>query len=637
MYQEAMAEWKAARKVPEGSAEEYHEAMETLTEVGIPMADALAERLGSHVVILVVGPVGSEKGERRLTGDYSVFSDTSNLQTARTWAQFDHKGFSAMENSITRYGRAAFSKAECQARAWPPLDMEGLLPMEEQVPPPPAPLSRSSPTSNAPPTNPNVSTKINTPSSAPKASPAILEASTLPSAPSGGPNASSTSSAPPNTPPPASDAPPVAPNPADTTNTPSDPAPAADDGVDRFEWSESLVLAHTYLSEKKWGPRWTTLVEALVKHEWSFWHQEEHGNLPKGSARPQEFADWMKEHRVYGDYPVSAKFGDEMLAWWKYLGPPKRWEKVEASGGDMEKLSRTVRDFWVLDWCKLQKQGRNGPALLGQSIRNAAAADGLGAEDTALEKNELWNFLVEDVCWVLTDVLTQSRETMEKAAAEKAIEEREAQEEAEQARSGKKGEGEGEEEWWKEGGIGGSATGGAEEKSEGKHFHLDVVWAATEEGGRARRNGLLGGAINVTSNQDSVEASNPPPPQQTEGPNESAAIAEGATDADGAREMESTPSTTAVVGESAVASGVPAVILPPSNAVTPADRASSPSNDMDIDSPATETFTLSRDDNMLNFDPFANDMGYTAEELQEMINDPGADDEEDMEPEFMQD
>jgi predicted phosphoribosyltransferase len=38
-------------------------AMETLNEVGIPMADALAERLGSHVVILVVGPVGSEKGE----------------------------------------------------------------------------------------------------------------------------------------------------------------------------------------------------------------------------------------------------------------------------------------------------------------------------------------------------------------------------------------------------------------------------------------------------------------------------------------------------------------------------------------------------------------------------------------------
>jgi hypothetical protein len=37
--------------------------MESLNDVGIPLADALAERLGCHVVILAVGPVGSEKGE----------------------------------------------------------------------------------------------------------------------------------------------------------------------------------------------------------------------------------------------------------------------------------------------------------------------------------------------------------------------------------------------------------------------------------------------------------------------------------------------------------------------------------------------------------------------------------------------
>jgi hypothetical protein len=79
MHQADMEEWKASRKIPEGSAEEYHKyvtreerreidqpsssAMESLNEVGIPLADALAERLGSHVVILIVGPVGSEKGE----------------------------------------------------------------------------------------------------------------------------------------------------------------------------------------------------------------------------------------------------------------------------------------------------------------------------------------------------------------------------------------------------------------------------------------------------------------------------------------------------------------------------------------------------------------------------------------------
>lgn len=38
-------------------------ALENLNDVGIPLADSLAERLGAHVIILVVGPVGTEGGE----------------------------------------------------------------------------------------------------------------------------------------------------------------------------------------------------------------------------------------------------------------------------------------------------------------------------------------------------------------------------------------------------------------------------------------------------------------------------------------------------------------------------------------------------------------------------------------------
>jgi adenine/guanine phosphoribosyltransferase-like PRPP-binding protein len=40
--------------------------LETFDEVGIPLADALAERLGMHVVIMAVGPVGEQRGEVRL-------------------------------------------------------------------------------------------------------------------------------------------------------------------------------------------------------------------------------------------------------------------------------------------------------------------------------------------------------------------------------------------------------------------------------------------------------------------------------------------------------------------------------------------------------------------------------------------
>ncbi|KAJ6448424.1 hypothetical protein C8R47DRAFT_945583, partial [Mycena vitilis] len=62
-YEAALDEWRGQRSTVDISAEEYHEALESLSEVGIPLADTLAERLGMHVVILAVGPVGSEKGE----------------------------------------------------------------------------------------------------------------------------------------------------------------------------------------------------------------------------------------------------------------------------------------------------------------------------------------------------------------------------------------------------------------------------------------------------------------------------------------------------------------------------------------------------------------------------------------------
>jgi hypothetical protein len=40
----------------------------------------------------------------------SVFSDTSSGQTTKIWGEFDRTGFTAAEASLTRYGRAFFSK-----------------------------------------------------------------------------------------------------------------------------------------------------------------------------------------------------------------------------------------------------------------------------------------------------------------------------------------------------------------------------------------------------------------------------------------------------------------------------------------------------------------------------------------------
>ncbi|KAJ7885146.1 hypothetical protein B0H14DRAFT_2564089 [Mycena olivaceomarginata] len=302
-------------------------AMETLNEVGIPMADCAGRAPGSHVVILVVGPVGSEKGEVCLR---------TNLQTSRTWAQFDRKGFTAMENSITRYGRAAFSKEQCRARAWPPPEatdipsLDGLLPIDQ----PQAPPTSAAPTS-APPTVANTL-------SAPYPAPVSALLSTL--------------SAPVPTPAPT---PVLAPAPVPVPAA-SAPAPASD-GIDRSEWSESLVEAHAYLSGKNWGPHWTALLDALVKHEWSFHHPEEDGKLPKLRSRPDAYEQWMKEHRLMQDYGIPGDFGDALFDWWKELGPPTRWKNVGDGEGQQKEPSRTPSDFWSLDWTKLHKRGPQRP------------------------------------------------------------------------------------------------------------------------------------------------------------------------------------------------------------------------------------------------------------------------------------
>ncbi|KAF8131313.1 hypothetical protein K438DRAFT_1788307 [Mycena galopus ATCC 62051] len=347
-HRDAIQKWKASRKIPEGSAEEYNKAMDSLNEVAIPMADALAEHLGSHVVILVVGPVGSEKGEG-FFGDGSL-TDKKDMGPVRL---------------------RGFSEGECRARAWPPLDvpapaLNDLLSMDDvgsSSAPPPTTLS-------------------------PAARPAtVTPARTAPQAPA---------PAPPQAPAPG---PPLTATPASTVA----PTPVAEDKIDCSEWPESLVHAHAYLAEKKWGPDWTALLNALVRHEWSLHFCDDDGKLPELRSRPQEFADWMKQHRVMKDYTIGKDFGAKLYEWWKGEEEPGK-----------KNVSQNVDNFE--SWSMLRSRGRNGPVLLilglawwGQTICNAAANDGLGAGEAALMGNRRWRLLLNNIRWVLEEILPQDR------------------------------------------------------------------------------------------------------------------------------------------------------------------------------------------------------------------------------------
>ncbi|KAF8190278.1 hypothetical protein K438DRAFT_1971149 [Mycena galopus ATCC 62051] len=306
--------------------ETYHDALENLNDVGIPLVDALTEHLGMHVVLMAVGPVSDADGEVLLR---SVFSDTAAGATSRTWPQFDHPGFTAMEKSITCYGRAFFTKAECQERVWPAAaatkdtpvtNLDGLLPIDSGA------NSGASGASTTISDNPIPET-ARTPTPETTAAPSTSLCATVP--------------------PIVVMAPPVAPS--DETIPP--------DGID--------------------------------------------------------------QHRVWDDYKISEEFGEQLLDWWRCIGPLKRWE-------DVPQGEAPVRNTDWPDWGRINASGANGPILFvvglawwGQKIWNAGAATGLGGGEAALAAAGDWHLLAEDLKWALEDPLLRDRIGEEKTAAEK--------------------------------------------------------------------------------------------------------------------------------------------------------------------------------------------------------------------------
>ncbi|KAJ7748996.1 hypothetical protein B0H14DRAFT_3167024 [Mycena olivaceomarginata] len=139
------------------------------------------------------------------------------------------------------------------------------------------------------------------------------------------------------------------------------------------------------------------------------------------------------------DYGIFDNFGDDLLDWWKELGPAARWNNVGDGEGQLKKPSRTSSDCWSLHWTKLRKRGHNGPVLLvlglawwGQKICNAATGGGLGAEDTVLAANMVWQLMVDDIKWVLADILMQDRSAMETWGKEQECREEEGEKKGEE-------------------------------------------------------------------------------------------------------------------------------------------------------------------------------------------------------------
>ncbi|KAF8215190.1 hypothetical protein K438DRAFT_1955171 [Mycena galopus ATCC 62051] len=546
----ALEAWKAKRVVPERSAETYHEALENLNDVSIPLVDALAEHLGMHIVLMAVGPVGDADGEVLLR---SVFSDTAAGATSRTWPQFDHPGFTAMEKSITRYGRAFFTKAECQERVWPPPatentavpNLDGLLPINSSasttITDNPIPETPRNPT-------PETAAAVTTP---------LIDVVGTPAAPS-----------------------------EETTPL---------DGIDRSEWSDTLTRAHPYLASKKWDATWTGLVEALVRFEWSWYHNDMCGRLGSG-GRPPEFAQWMKEHRVWDDYNISEDFGEQLLEWWRCIGPSKRWEDVPKGEAPHPRH-------------RLAGLGTNscfGSKRPYPKIWNAGVATGLGGGDAALAAADDWHLLAEDLKWALEGPLLRDRIGEEKTAEEE-------QERAEGEKEGaEKKTGKGKKGTTKEPAKKRKRVSDQEGASESSRKRPKVKSASAEVPARPR---LKPKPLTRSSKfQDTASAPSPAPPANSTAaddvPNthsdaQNAGVAEGIPAGDAPPVLEAASGVIHTV--STVIGGTPPPPSPPRDKMPDQDTAG-----MDVDKE-------------LDLDVLA---GLTEEERAEMLADPDADDGE---------
>ncbi|KAJ7609858.1 hypothetical protein FB45DRAFT_1038329 [Roridomyces roridus] len=381
-HEAALKAYREQNPSTEHTPEEYHEALKTYENVAIPLVDALAERLGMGIVLLAVGPIGELGGEVHLR---SIFSDTSEYATSKTWAKSDPTAFTAMENSIRAYGRKIFTKEQCRERA---------LPNTSNTSGPPATASVPPATASAP------STSTSTPrttSSAPPGTTTSQRGLTTSTATTSTTTHHATSNLQPT--------PPIFDHPISFEDGP-DVRPQPQDS-----WSDDLKDLWKYVGSKQWGPRWDTLLSLAVEFEGRWKSQA--GGIPT-ACRPEEVGQWMKEHRKPVDKGLKPEFGQRMLRWWRTIGPTSR---RELPGGGvvrpfMPEHQAALRTSWKtpgspvtwMDWDDIRRSGTNGVMMLvratawwGQSIINTNEGRGMGEGLRALWTNEEFGELLDDL------------------------------------------------------------------------------------------------------------------------------------------------------------------------------------------------------------------------------------------------
>ncbi|KAK7056150.1 hypothetical protein R3P38DRAFT_3170826 [Favolaschia claudopus] len=94
--------------------EEYSIALNNAAYYLQPFADAVRERFGMNVAILLCGPIADRGGTIEMR---SIHSGTTNGLVPRIWSDYDRGGFDAAQRSFVNFSHECFTEEECRARS----------------------------------------------------------------------------------------------------------------------------------------------------------------------------------------------------------------------------------------------------------------------------------------------------------------------------------------------------------------------------------------------------------------------------------------------------------------------------------------------------------------------------------------
>ncbi|KAJ7114742.1 hypothetical protein C8R44DRAFT_740117 [Mycena epipterygia] len=438
-YQKALKAWEASlADSPNKTPEELDACLHNAAHYLRPFIDAIQERFGMCVSILLCGPIGSRGGS---VGVQSIHAGRTKAFVEQDWPECDPQGFSAAEASMISFAKEHFSEADCRARA---VGISAWATTEE-----------GDTLSGVPRTNLTAQgrTKAVAPAQPPKGP------ATAPAAPAadgdGGPG-------------PVGNEGPSFDDDDMSLGPVGNEGPSFDDNAwmsiggnggggngeggdgnggggqnpeeseeaaelrkkvdemwhrdDRAEWTQELVNAHAGFERgKSWGPAWAACVSQFFDFEAAHRYADDGAQIG-GKGRPKPVKAWIGRARKWNvQVDLGRRGSRELLGsyigmWWGWWVAMQPEERIMTDG----ELSKPTE----ADWGPMSKlYGKNG--LLQVMATLLWWGDSVDWDDDVedVEERVEWEQAVNDVAWVLEelqrpDVLGNHAKGNRKRAAE---------------------------------------------------------------------------------------------------------------------------------------------------------------------------------------------------------------------------